>query len=158
MAHRIRFLAMLFAVAGLAGPATAAAQIPDSTIPLRTIIDELNTVRAEYAENYNKKDAAALAKMYAEDAVAVTDEGKTLVGKKAITEYFTKEAPTFGHIVITSENVAGYGSSGIDVGTVTMHPQGGGEMKSRYLVVLRRKMGVWHIVRSAVVPIATKAP
>lgn len=156
MAHRPKAVLSLLALLGLAMPAAAHAQIPDSMIPLRTVQTELNTFRAEYADNYNKKNAAALAGMYAEDAVFIAADGSVVSGKKAIGEMLAKDAPTFGHVVITSEMISAYGSTGIDVGTSTLHPTGGGEQKSRYLVVLRRQMGTWSIVRVSITPITTK--
>jgi hypothetical protein len=45
-----------------------------------------------------------------------------------------------------------FGGTAVDMGTITMHPPGGGEQKSRYLAVLRREMGGagnWDLVRVA---------
>lgn len=151
MAPRVRAVAALLTLMGVAVP--AAAQIPDSTIPLRTVQTEVNTVRTEYAEHYNKKDAAALAGMYAEGAIVINVNGSVLVGQAAIRDAFTKQAPTWGHLVITPDSLVAFGSTAIETGISTIHPQGGGEEKARYLVVLRRRMGVWSIVRSAVTPI-----
>jgi ketosteroid isomerase-like protein len=155
MMSRSRLAASLLTLA-LALPAVAHAQIPDSAIPLRTVIDEMNTFRTTYAEDYNKKDVAALMKLYASDAIVTNAEGETMVGHDAINEYMTKNAPNFPHIVINTENVVAYGHTAIDVGTVKLHPASGGEMTQHYLVVLRRGLqkGDWKIVRLSVVPVA----
>jgi hypothetical protein len=50
-------------------PSLARAQIPDSAIPLQTVINETNRFRAEYADSYNAKDVMALTAMYAPDAI-----------------------------------------------------------------------------------------
>lgn len=148
-------IALLSALA-LWVPGVASAQIPDDAVPLPTVKSELNTFRAEYSEYYNKKDAASLGGMYAPDAIITLDDGTTYTGQAAILAALTKMAPTFPHLVITSESVIAFGATAIDVGTTKQHPAGGGELTSRYLVVLRRKMGVWSIVRLSVVPVAPK--
>jgi ketosteroid isomerase-like protein len=154
MMSRSRLVVSLLTLA-LALPAVAHAQIPDSAIPLRTVMDEMNTFRTKYAEDYNKKDAAALAQDYTADAIVTTETGETLVGQDAIKAYLTKNAPNFPHLVIESENVVAYGHTAIDVGTVKMHPASGGELIRRYLVVLRRGLqkGDWRIVRLSLVPV-----
>jgi len=134
-------------------PAVAHAQIPDDVVPLKTVISETNTFRTEYAEYYNKKDVAALVGMYAADAIVIPEGGMTLVGQAAIRDYFTKNAPTFPHIVLSSDSLVAYGATAVIVGTLTAHPQAGGEVVSRYLTVLRRHLGNWQIVRVAVVPV-----
>jgi ketosteroid isomerase-like protein len=144
---------MLLAMLAFGIPSLASAQIPDSAIPLKTVHDEINRFRAEYSEYYNAKNVAALVPMYATDAIVTTQDGSTYVGQAAIKAFLTKQAPTFPHLVITSDSLIGYGSTAIDVGTTKEHPQGGGERTSRYLVVLRRNMGTWTIVRLAVVPV-----
>jgi uncharacterized protein (TIGR02246 family) len=155
MMSRTRLAASLLTLA-LVVPAVAHAQIPDSAIPLRTVIDEMNTFRTSYAEAYNKKDVAAVMKLYASDAIVTTEEGQTLIGTDAINAYMTKTASTWPHLVIESENVVAYGHTAVDVGTTKMHPASGGELTSRYLVVLRRGLqkGDWKIVRLSVVPVA----
>ncbi|HQR17634.1 MAG TPA: nuclear transport factor 2 family protein [Gemmatimonadales bacterium] len=156
MTFRPSAAAALLSMLAFGVPSSASAQIPDDAVPLPTVQSELNTFRAEYAEYYNKKDAKSLAGLYAPDAIITEADGTTYSGQAAILAAFTKLAPTFPHLVITSENVISFGATGIDVGTAKQHPASGGELTSRYLVVLRRKMGVWTIVRLSVVPVAPK--
>ena len=153
MRLRLSFAGPLLSLLAFGVPSVASAQIPDSAVPLKTVHDEINRFRAEYAEYYNAKNVAALVPMYAPDAIITTADGMTYVGQAAIKAVLTKDAPTFPHLVITSDSLIGYGSTAIDVGTTKQHPQGGGEITARYLVVLRRNMGVWTIVRLAVVPV-----
>jgi len=137
-------------------PSTASAQIPDSVIPLQTVVSETNRFRAEYADYFNKKDIAGLATMYAPDAIFTAEDGTRYSGVEAIKAYFTKLAPTMPHIVVTSESLLSFGGTAIDMGTITMHPPGGGETKSRYLAVLRRERGGggnWDLVRVARTPV-----
>ena len=133
-------------------PSTASAQIPDSVIPLQTVVSETNRFRAEYATHFNNKDVAGLMTMYAADAIFTAEDGTSYKGRDAIKEYFTKMSASMPHIVVTSESLLSFGGTAIDMGTITMHPPGGGEHKSRYLAVLRRELGGagnWDLVRVA---------
>ena len=155
---RIRSYAVgaLFLLVASAMPSVASAQIPDSVIPLQTVISETNRFRAEYAEYYNNKDVAGLMTLYAANAILTGEDGTTYTGKDAIKAYFTKTATTMPHIVITSESLLSYGGTAIDMGTITAHPAGGGEVKSRYIAVLRRELGGggnWDLVRVARTPV-----
>jgi hypothetical protein len=49
--------------------------------------------------------------------------------------------------------MAVYGNTAVDVGTAKQHPAGGGEMVARYMVVLRRDMNGWKIVRLINTPV-----
>jgi len=134
-------------------PAVASAQIPDSVVPLRTVINETNRFRAEYAEYYNAKDVEKLVGMYDANAVVILDTGEQLTGIAAIKAHMTKMAPNFPHIVITSDTLIAYGPTAIDVGTTKQHPASGGEMVGKYMVVLRRHLGVWKLMRVSVTPV-----
>lgn len=156
MTLRVGAAASLLVTLALAVPSIARAQIPDSVIPLKTVHDEVNRFRHEYAEYYNKKDVAGLTTMYSPSAIITLEDGSSYVGRPAIFSFLTKQAPTFPHLVITSDSLIAFGSTAVDVGTTTMHPPAGGELKSRYLVVLRRTMGQWSIVRLSVVAVPPK--
>jgi ketosteroid isomerase-like protein len=148
--------AAVLSILALGAPSTARAQIPDSAIPLQTVVSQTYRFRIEYAENYNKKDVAALAGMYDRNAIITTEDGNTYVGIDAIKAALTKMAPTFPHIVIKSDSMVAYGHTAIDVGTTTMHPAAGGELTSKYLAVLRRDGQDWKIVRLSLVPVPKK--
>ncbi len=140
-------------------PSTASAQIPDSVIPLQTVVSETNRFRAEYADHFNKKDIAGLLTLYAADAIFTAEDGTRYTGKAEIQAYFTKMGATMPHIVVTSESLLSFGATAIDMGTITMHPPGGGEHKSRYLAVLRRELGGagnWDLIRVARTPVTAK--
>jgi hypothetical protein len=40
-------------------------------VPVRTALDEIRVLRAEYAEAFNKQDTATLVDMYAPDAILI---------------------------------------------------------------------------------------
>jgi uncharacterized protein (TIGR02246 family) len=157
MTNRSRATAGLLLLLASAVPSVARAQIPDSTIPLQTVISETNRFRAEYADYFNKKDIAGLMTLYAADAIFTAEGGTRYTGQEEIKAYFTAMAATMPHIVVTSENLLSYGGTAIDMGTITMHPPAGGEVKSRYLAVLRRERGGagnWDLVRVVRTPVA----
>lgn len=139
----------------LAAPAAMAQGVEAPRLPLRTALDELNTVRTEYAEAYNAKNAAAVTDMYAEDAITVTTEGMVIKGKAAIGKAFSDGVKNWPHMVIESDSVRVYGNTAIDVGTLRLHAEGSPEQVARYTVVLRRGMQVWKLVSVASVAVAT---
>jgi ketosteroid isomerase-like protein len=145
-------LALLFTLVGLA-PTTALAQIEENRIPLQTKLSELYRFREEYAAAYNKKDVAVLSAMYAPDAIVVTSNGAVSVGKDAVAKGMGAAASGWAHAVLTSDSMAVYGNTAVDQGTIRHHPQGSPEVVERYLVVLRRGMQDWKIVRVAVTPV-----
>lgn len=156
MIYRFSAAAALLVTLASVAPSTASAQIPDDMIPLQTVISETNRFRAEYADHFNKKDVAGLMTLYAADAIFTAEGGTRYTGQAEITAYFTAMAATMPHIVVTSEGLLSYGGTAIDMGTITMHPPGGGEVKSRYLAVLRRELGGagnWDLVRVARTPV-----
>ena len=135
------------------GPTVASAQIEEPRIPLQTKLSELNRFRTEYAEAFNRKDAAALAAMYAQDAIINDADGTSIMGGEKIQQFLTQGASQFPHMVIVSDSLAVYGNTAIDVGTTKLHPSAGGEKVTRYLVVLRRGMNGWKLIRVASTPV-----
>lgn len=140
----------------LLAPAAATAQgIEKPRVPLRTALDEIRTLREAYQKAYNEKDAAAVANMYLPDAIAIEGDGTVLSGKDAIgSSFHTDEWTT---ITIKSDTVRVFSNTALDVGTVTTSMKGGGENTSHYLVVLRRGLQDWKLLRTAVVPEAHMA-
>ena len=147
----MRLATVLFALA--LAPTVATAQIEEPRIPLQTKMTELTRFRVEYAENFNKKDAPALAAMWADDAIFTDFDGKTYKGMAQVRDWYTAGAPNFPHLVIESDSLAIYGNTAVDVGTTKMHPAAGAEQVARYMVVLRRGMNGWRLVRGAVTPV-----
>jgi ketosteroid isomerase-like protein len=136
---------------------TAAAQgVETPHIPLRTVIDQLNSTRAAYVEAFNAKNAAAVTAMYLDEAIVIEPNGDQIAGAKAIGERMSKNAPTWPHMVLTSDTVRVYGGTAVDFGTVKMHPEAGGEHVSRYMAVLRRGLRGWKIAAVSEVPVTGK--
>jgi ketosteroid isomerase-like protein len=150
--HTRSFLPLVLTLA-LATPAIARAQIEEPRIPLQTKTSELNRFRTEYAENFNKKDVAAVVAMYSSDIIVVEPTGNVIKGIDAVRAWFTQGAANLPHLVIESDSMAVYGNTAVDMGTAKQHPSGGGEMVARYMVVLRRDMNGWKIVRLINTPV-----
>lgn len=145
----VRLLVALVFVA----PSVASAQIEAGRVPLQTAITELARFRQRYAEMYNTKDVAELGAMFGDNAIMLTDDGAMLVGKPAIEARLKMGAPSFTHVVITSDSMTVYGNTAVDHGTAKFHAPGKPEMVQNYLVVLRRGMKEWKLVSLANVPV-----
>jgi ketosteroid isomerase-like protein len=131
----------------------AAAQgIEAPRVPVRTAIKEINTLRAEYAELYNKKDTAALTAMYLPDAVLIRADGSMLLGQAAIGRAFAEEAAKWGQLTISSDTMRVFGNTAWDVGSMSSKGPDGNQTARRYLVVLRRGIRTWQVSSVAVVP------
>lgn len=151
--HGIRSCLPLVLALALATPAVATAQIEEPRIPLQTKISELTRFRTEYAENFNKKDIPAVVAMYSDDVIVIEATGATFVGKEAVRTWLTQGGADLPHLVIASDSLAVYGNTAVDVGTAKAHPAAGGEMVTKYLVVLRRDMNGWKLIRVISTPV-----
>ena len=157
MARQLRSCVAVFAVLAIAGASVAHAQgVEAPRLPLRTALDELGTVRAAYADAFNRKDGAAVAALYAPDATLINSDGSVLMGSQAIGAGF-KDSAGWPHMVIESDSMKVFGNTAVDVGTLRLHSEGSPEMVAHYLVVLRRNMQNWKIVSVASVPVTTAA-
>ncbi len=151
--HRSLRTAALAVAVALAAPAALAAQgIPANAPALRTAMSDLATLRATYVDAFNSKDAAGVTALYADDAVVIMDDGRMLSGGLEIRAAMAEEAPTWPHAVIESDTTRVYGSTAVDLGTWTVHPADGGEMKFRYVTLLRRGISGWKIIHVSLVP------
>ena len=155
--RRLRLSLPLVAALGLIATSAAAQGVEQPRVPLRTAIAELNTLRSEYADLHNKKDAAALTAMYLPDAVMVRDDGTTLLGQAAIGKALSEEAPGWQRITLSSDTTRVFGNTAWDVGTLSSAGSDGSPSVSRYLVVLRRGVQDWKISSVAVTPMTTVA-
>jgi ketosteroid isomerase-like protein len=144
-------LPLAMALALLPTSPAAAQGIEAPRVPVRTAIKEINTLRAEYAELYNRKDVAAITAMYLPDAVIVRPDGSTLLGQAAIGKAFAEEAATWGRLTISSDTMRVFGNTAWDVGSMSIQGSDGAT-SSHYLVVLRRGIQTWQVSSVAVVP------
>ena len=150
----VRAAAPLLLAATILAPAARAQGVEPNRTPLRTTLAEITTVRTEYVEAYNKKDAKAVSALYTPNAVHIMADGSVVNGGAAISEGMAKDAPNWPHAVIKSDTVHVYGATAVDMGTWTVHPKEGGEVVSRYITVLRRDMRGWKLANVVVVPMS----
>jgi ketosteroid isomerase-like protein len=150
-------LPLVAALAFLATSPAAAQGVEAPRVPLRTAVKEINTVRAEYQDLYNKKDAAALTAMYLPDAVVIGSDGSTRLGQTAIGKALGEEAASWQQVAISSDTMRVFGNTAWDLGTLSSQGPAGDVRVSRYLVVLRRGMEGWKISTLAVVPVTRAA-
>ena len=145
-------LPLAMALALTATPPASAQGIDAPRVPLRTAIVEINTLRAEYAALYNRKDTAALTAMYLPDAIVVRRDGSTLMGRTAVGKAFSEEAENWGQITLSSDTTRVFGNTAWDIGSMSSNGPNGDQCSQRYLVVLRRGVQTWQISSLAVVP------
>ena len=152
--HRRSMASLLLAMAlALLTTSPATAQgIEAPRVPLRTAIKEINTLRAEYAALYNRKDTAALTAMYLTDAVVIRPDGSTLLGTAAIGKAFSEDAASWGQVTLSSDTTRVFGNTAWDVGSMSSQGSDGDQSVLRYLAVLRRGVQTWQISSLAVVP------
>lgn len=135
----------------VSAPSVASAQgIAADRARLRTALDDLRAVRTEYVEMYNKKDAAGVTNLYADDAILIQPDGTMLSGTEEIGKAMADASKSWAHAVIQSDTVRVYGSTAVDMGTFTTHPEGGAEQVDRYTTVLRRGINGWKITHVVV--------
>jgi len=135
----LRLPATLSAIvlAAACGGSSNPAATPGDTAP----IDE---ARNQYIAAYNAGDAAAVAALYADDAISMPDHHAALTGKAEIESYLRD---TFGkynsNITITPGETEVMGDVAHEHGTftVSMTPKDGGNAMTdtgKYLVILKR--------------------
>lgn len=139
-----RHVAPLALALSLAIPAIAPGQgVPEPHVPLSTTLGNIAKVRAGYAAAFNAKNATAVTGMYTADASYIDADGSVAMGTQEIGARMASAAPNWPHAVVTSQMVKVYGATAIDVGTVTLHPQEGNDIVSRYLAVMRHDVDGW---------------
>lgn len=144
-------LAVLTA-AVIAGCAKPAADREDTGLAMRGTAAGLDSLRQAYAETYNRHDAATLASYYADDAVAIQQNGMLSDGRAAIQASWPQDTALWGSITITPtkpativDNVAW------EVGTVAIQMAQRGRtmtIQNRYLVLLQHD-GSWKLKATA---------
>ncbi|MEO5798373.1 MAG: nuclear transport factor 2 family protein [Gemmatimonadales bacterium] len=149
MRFPVRLYATLLASVGFAAPAALHAQIEEGRVPLRTAMTELTTFRTEYADDYNRKDAAAVTAMFDPEASVMMADGTVQMGRVAIGKALAAGAAKWPHLVIKSDSMRVFGNTAVDMGTATYHPASGPTVVERYMVVLRRGMKDWKVMRLA---------
>jgi ketosteroid isomerase-like protein len=150
---RTRSSLPFIALLGILATSSASAQgVESPRVPLRTARQEINTLRAEYADLYNHKNATALTAMYLPDATVIRSDGSTLEGRDAIGKALAEEASSWKGMTLASDTLRVFGNTAWDVGTLSSPDEAGEATTSHYLVVLRRGVQTWKISSLAIVP------
>lgn len=112
----------------------------------------IGKVRDAWVAAADKKDAAAVAGMYTDDAVFVSSENPVANGRSAIQAAFAKSFPVTTNLKVSSEKTEVGGDLAYDYGTYSEHitpPKAKAmDLTGTYLVVLKKQSdGSWKIVR-----------
>ena len=135
--------AVLAACAKTAPPATAAAADESA----------IRAVNIAWNKAYNAGDGAAVAALYADDAVLSAPGTPMVRGKVAITEYYVKDAAGFATtgFTVADDPVGELGQSGDlawQSGTYKNTDKSGTTVDAgKFLTVFQRKDGKWAIIR-----------
>jgi ketosteroid isomerase-like protein len=153
---RFRRVVPLLLSLSLPSGVAAAQGVETPHIPLRTVIDQLNSTRSSYMDAFNRKDASGVAAFYLDEAIVTRPDGSRLMGGKEIGDAIRAESANWPHLVLSSDTVRVYGGTAIDFGTAKMHPADGGEQVSHYTAVLRRGLKGWRIAALSQVAVTGK--
>ncbi len=143
-------------------PALVLRAEPPKMDPARASIEK---VGKDFAAAYARGDYSAVARMYAEDAIAFPPDGDMVKGRPAI-EALWKEAGATGIRSLEFEivDVVSSGNLAAETGIATMHIQPAGQAaataKVKYVVVYRKVGGAWLLYRDIwnSMPAAAAAP
>lgn len=133
--------------------AEGAAEMPGApAVDVAAIEAEVDQIRSDWIAAAERDDAAAVAALYADDAVVVGPAGQPAQGRQAIQEAFAADFPQATNLQVTSSDVEVSGDLVTDMGEFTQTvqtPDGQQQtVTGRYIVVLRRQAdGAWRIVQ-----------
>jgi uncharacterized protein (TIGR02246 family) len=143
-------------------PASLVAQAGKAD-PARSAIESAGKA---FVEAYNRGDIPAVARTYAEDAIAFPPDGDMVKGRAAI-EALWKGIRDTGVKTVDFEviDVTSSGNLAAETGIATLQVQGMGAvettLKVKYVVVWKKQGGSWKIIRdiwNSMAPAAAAAP
>ena len=141
-------------VGATAAPALAAADVTESE--LMRAATELGR---QYDANYNGKNPAGMAALYAPDGVLLSPSGSIVRGREALATYYADRFATGarGHAIkVVEVHVQGDGGYGIAQFSVSAPGANGGlrEVDGRIVAIYRRDPDGWHmrVLEASVVP------
>lgn len=115
--------------------------------------DAIRAVNVAWNKAYNAGDGAAVAALYAEEAVLLAPGAPPERGKASISEYYAKDAAAFAAagIMVTdapTSDVAESGDLAWQSGTYKSADKSGAAVDAgKFLTVFERKDGKWMIIR-----------
>jgi uncharacterized protein (TIGR02246 family) len=116
----------------------------------------IDQLRQAYADAYSRRDAAAVAALYVDDAVELEGNGVIMKGRAALADMFAADTVNWGKITITPAGPATvFGDVAYESGTTAIEVTMGDKaitVPGSYLVVLRKEAGAWKLAAVAGVP------
>jgi uncharacterized protein (TIGR02246 family) len=150
--HKAAFWAFAFASAAMfAGCQTA--QKPGPKKDLSADMAAIDALRGKFSAAFNSNDPAALAALYADDAIVMFENQSAVEGKPAIqARYAAIFEANRSRIAVAPVETTVAGDWAFDRGnvTTTITPKSGkaSEQAGRYLAILKRQPGdMWQLYR-----------
>jgi len=145
MLSRKLFRTLMLLAVMLPGATTLAAQgVPENAAPLEPTTAQLERLRTRYNAAFNKKDAAAVAALYTQNAIVITADGQVLQGRQAIAQGMRTASTSWGQLTSTGLETRRLGNWGWQVGSTEMKG-GPADEAGRYLAIFGKEQGVWKI-------------
>lgn len=156
----MRIMTLALTAIAIAGCAKTGSTPADTTAASGTAASASNEdvtasiakLRDAWVDAAKKKDAAAVASMYTDDAVLVGADAPLTTGRAAIQEAWSKFFPILTDLTVTSEKTESSGDLAYDYGSFTQHlsPPNAKPLETAgyYLVVFKKQSdGSWKIAR-----------
>ena len=141
-------------VGAAAAPALAGADVTESEL-----MQAATELGRQYDANYNGKNPAGMAALYAPDGVLLSPSGSIVRGREALATYYADRFATGarGHAIkVVEVHVQGDGGYGIAQFSVSAPGANGGlrEVDGRIVAIYRRDPDGWHmrVLEASVVP------
>ena len=154
MTNRISCLFLIPIALTLAACAAEAPQQPPAppATDVNAVRDEVGNVRTGWIAAAERDDAAAVAQLYADDAVLMTVEGTVVRGRQGVQEYFAKAFSTSAGLQVTPGSFDASGDLAYESGSfsqdVTPPDKKTMKVSGHYVVVLKRQAdGAWKLVQ-----------
>jgi uncharacterized protein (TIGR02246 family) len=94
-----------------------------------------------------KGDAAAIAKLYAEDAEILPPDAPPAKGREAIQKEFSGLVGAFKKITLKTQEVHGTGNLAVEVGSWKLEDASGKGPEGKYMVVWKKNGSTWQLYR-----------
>jgi ketosteroid isomerase-like protein len=130
-------LTMLMIAGLFAGPAVGTDETPSVSVPV-----PLARVLTDYEAAWQKKDAAALAVLFAEDGFVLSNGVPPVRGRAAIEKHYTGQG---GPLSLRAFAFASEGATGYIIGAFTRH-KGDADIGKFTLILRKEQDGRWLIV------------
>ncbi|MDX1583483.1 MAG: SgcJ/EcaC family oxidoreductase [Thermoanaerobaculia bacterium] len=161
-------ISLIFSIGCAPEPADDVAEPSGTTAPApvqpqsdEDAVAAIGEVRSAWIESAEADDAAAVAKLYAEDAVFVSPMSGPVRGSDALEQHWSETFATAADTTVEPEKTEVSGDLAYDYGTFsqTITPPDGDaqDIEGHYVVVMKRTGGEWKIVRHLSAPLEPAA-